>query len=415
MEQLKMFNYFIAIAFTVCYFYQSIYILIPFILKPKSFKAEKKNRYAVLICARNEDTVITNLIESINNQSYPKELVTTFVVADNCTDLTAEKAEKAGAVVYKRFNKNQVGKGYALQFLLEKIKNEFCGQRFDGYFVFDADNLLAVDYIEQMNKTFSNGYNIVTSYRNSKNFGTTWITAGYSLWFLREAKYLNCPRMIMGTSCAVSGTGFMFSREIIEKSNGWNYFLLTEDIEFTVHNVLQNEKIGYCGAAVFYDEQPETLKQSWTQRLRWARGLVQVFQKYGLKLIKGIFTNGFSCFDMTMSLMPAVILTVFSFFINIGAIAVGIITKTDISILIFSLLETFARGYAMMFVVGAITTATEWKSIHEKWGKKILYMFTFPVFMATYVPISAVAVFKNVEWQPIKHSDAKTLANVVNN
>ena len=38
-----------------------------------------------------------------------------------------------------------------------------------------------------MNRTFSEGYEIITSYRNSKNYGDNWITAGYALWFLRES------------------------------------------------------------------------------------------------------------------------------------------------------------------------------------------------------------------------------------
>ena len=65
-----------------------------------------------------------------------------------------------------------------------------------------------------------------------------------SLWFLREAKYLNNPRSLLGTSCAISGTGFLIHRDILNKQKGWKHFLLTEDIEFSVDNVLQGEKIG---------------------------------------------------------------------------------------------------------------------------------------------------------------------------
>lgn len=54
--------------------------------------------------------------------------------------------------------------------------------------VFDADNLLSEDYISRMNETFSDGYRIITSYRNSKNYGDNWISAGYALWFLRRGK-----------------------------------------------------------------------------------------------------------------------------------------------------------------------------------------------------------------------------------
>ena len=90
------------------------------------------------------------------------------------------------------------------------------------------------------------GYEVVTSYRNSKNYSTNWLTAGYSLWFLRESKYLNNSRMLMDTNCAVSGTGFLVNTKVFEENDGWHYTLLTEDIEFTVHNIIHGEKIGFC-------------------------------------------------------------------------------------------------------------------------------------------------------------------------
>lgn len=172
-----------------------------------------------------------------------------------------------------------------MEYLLDQMERN--NERFDGYFVFDADNVLDQNYILEMNKTFSDGYDIITSYRNSKNFGDNWISAGYAIWFLWESEYLNRGRMLLGTSCAVSGTGFFFSRRIIEKYDGWKFFLLTEDIQFTVDNVLSGEKIGYCRNAVLYDEQPIKFKQSFRQRLRWAKGFFQVFRQYGGNLMKG--------------------------------------------------------------------------------------------------------------------------------
>ena len=108
-------------------------------------------------------------------------------------------------------------------YLLEKIECDY--EPFDGYFVFDADNVLDQNYILEMNQTFSNGYDIITSYRNSKNYGDNWITAGYALWFLWESEFLNRGAYVLGNSCAVSGTGFLFSRRIIEKYGGWKFFL----------------------------------------------------------------------------------------------------------------------------------------------------------------------------------------------
>ena len=212
MEIIQAMNWIVSAIFFICYFYQFLYLLVPFIKKEKPCENVTLHKFAVLISARNEAAVIAQLIQSIKDQSYPSNLVDVFVMADNCTDNTADIARAAGAIVFERENKEQVGKGYALDCLYNKIMENYPPNEYDGFFVFDADNVLDEHYIEEMNKTFSQGYRIITSYRNSKNYDSNWLSAGYALWFLRESKYLNNARMLLGTSCAVSGTGFLFHR-----------------------------------------------------------------------------------------------------------------------------------------------------------------------------------------------------------
>ena len=136
MDTIKMINYILTVIFFICYAYQAVYVIIPFIVKEKPHKPAKRNRFAVLISARNEQMVIGNLIDSINRQTYPGELITTFVVADNCTDETARIAREHGAVVFERFNAELVGKGYALNWLLERIDAAYPDKPFDAYIVF---------------------------------------------------------------------------------------------------------------------------------------------------------------------------------------------------------------------------------------------------------------------------------------
>ena len=97
------------------YAYQLFFLAVPFTRKQEAHKPEVLHRFAILICARNESAVIADLLQSIQHQSYDQSLITTFVMADNCTDNTAEIARQNGAVVYTRFNKEKVGKGYALE------------------------------------------------------------------------------------------------------------------------------------------------------------------------------------------------------------------------------------------------------------------------------------------------------------
>jgi len=412
---INIFNFIILILFTSFYFYQAYYVFVALFKKSKEMVAMKNHKYAVVIAARNESNVIGQLIDSIKQQKYPYELVDIYVVADNCTDDTADVAREAGATVFERFDRQNVGKGYALDYAFKRIKTG--SENYEGYFVFDADNLLDENYIAEMNKVFDNGYKIITSYRNSKNYDTNWLSAGYSLWFLREAKYLNNSRMMLNTGCAISGTGFMVSDDIISKNNGWKHHLLTEDIEFSIDNAIQGEKIGYCGNAVLYDEQPYIFEQSWNQRLRWAKGFYQVFAKYGKTLAKSIFTKrSFACYDMMMTIMPALFLTLISVTINLAFLAVGLINIEVYPEIInetsSAILMTGINSYGVLFALGLLTTMTEWKQINASSKNKIKYIFTFPLFIFTYIPISIVALFKKIEWKPITHSIVKSIEEV---
>lgn len=378
----------------------------------------KNHRLAVLIAARNESVTIGQLLDTISNQTYPKELLTAIVIADNCTDNTAEVSRAHGAYVIERFNKAQVGKGYALSYAFQHIKEHFGERYYDAYIVVDADNLLESNYVEEMNKTFSQGYRALTSYRNSKNYGTNWITAGYSLWFLREARLLNNARMRLHTSCAISGTGWLVSSEVIAERGGWDYHTLTEDLEFTTDTILRGETIGYCGTAVLYDEQPETFKQSWTQRLRWSKGFLQIAAKYGKRMIKGIFTGKtpFACYDITQTIMPVTILAVAAVLTDLFLLGYAVFGPMFMphltQVTSGAILSWLMWSYGAIFVMGVLTMLTEGRKIRATRLQKFASLFTFPLFMMTYIPISIAAVFCKVEWKPIQHKVAKSLDEV---
>ena len=404
MNTLRMINYVISVLFLACYCYQFLYIPVSlFVKKKKGEQSTVRHRFAILISARNEEKVIGDLLDSLNAQDYPEECRKVFVVADNCTDDTALIAKGKGAEVYVRHNTVQVGKGYALDYLLSCIQEEH-PEGYDGYLVFDADNILKKDYLSRINDCYSAGNDIITSYRNSKNYGSNWISAGYALWFLRESRYLNHARSLLNTSCAVSGTGFFFSDAVLKELGGWPFHLLTEDIEFSIHEITRGRKIAFCKEAELYDEQPVDFRQSWRQRMRWSKGYIQVFRKYGADLFKGLLRGDFSCMDMFNTIMPAFVLSVASVLCNLLLSVYGAVLGEDLMIGIVSLGEFFFDMYLTFFTIGLLTTFTEWKKILAPAYKKVLYVFTFPLFMFTYVPISFVSLFMKVSWKPIEHT-----------
>ena len=415
LEFVTYFNFLLALTISAAYFYQLVYLMYGIISlkKPWIFIAGQEHRYAVMISARNEEEVIGELIASLKAQNYPKDKLDIYVVADNCTDRTADAAREAGASVYERFDQVHKGKGFALGYLLHELRADMGESGYDGFFVFDADNIVDENFVAEMNKVFDTGdYAALTSYRNSKNFADNWISAGYWLWFMRETRFLNFPRMLLGTNCAISGTGFLISAGVVKENGDWPYHLLTEDIEFSANCALKGQRIGYCETAILYDEQPTTFRQSWDQRLRWSKGFYQVDFKYGLDLVKGCFTNRankFSCYDMLMTVAPGMLLTLVMIAMNLILLVTAFTEPDYIARRVFheatgALLSAGVMFYISLFTFGLATTITEWRKIRAAAWQKILYTFTFPLFQFTYVPIALVALVTKVEWRPIKHT-----------
>ena len=418
LELVKHLNFAVVVLFTLLYLYQGFYVVVGLVRRrwQDRHQPSRLHRFAVIVSARNEEGVIGELLESLNRQNYPKELLDLYVVADNCTDDTAGAARRAGAFVYERFDQVHKGKGYAMDYLFRRLKEE--GKDcYDGYFVFDADNLVDANFVAEMNRTFDQGYDAVTCYRNSKNFAANWISAGYSIWFLREARFLNFPRTLLGTNCHVSGTGFLVSARVIEDNGGWPFHLLTEDIQFSVDCAIQGKRIGYCDKAVVYDEQPTTFRQSWDQRLRWSKGFYQVDREYTLPLLKGCFRRGrlgTSCYDMFVTVAPGMLLTLLMILFNGVILAACLTQPAYLATRIIHETVGFMGSAVWNFYVGLlfyglITVLSEWRHIDAAPVQKLGYVLTFPIFMYTYITISVAAQVQKVEWKPIYHTATKKI------
>ena len=378
-------NYIISIVFMILFSYQIVYIIVSLFIKEKEEKYDFSfHRYGILICARNEENVIGSLLRSISRQKYPEDKYRVFVMADNCTDNTAVIARNHGAIVYERFNNIKVGKGYALEELLKHIDEDHPDEC-EAFMVFDADNILKDDYILQMNISYCKGNKIIAGYINTKNYDSNWISAGYSLFLLKKNRFLNNARHLLKTNCAINGTGFLFDKSLVKDQ------------------ACKNNRIAYCGKAVLYDEQPVSFSQSFNQRIRWAKGYLQVMKKYSLKLIRGMANGSFSCFDMLNTLVSAYGLSMITLLINVITALALIMSGKDMTSFLQSMITGLVKAYLCLYVSGLLTTITEWNNINSTVFNKIMYTFTFPAFIASYLPIAFCALFRKVTWTPIRH------------
>lgn len=441
------------------YDYRHIYKIMGIFATRKFKKAKNDHKYAVLVAARNEETVIGNLIDSIEQQDYNMDLVTVFVVADNCTDNTAKIARERGAVVYERFDPDHRTKGFALQYLVERIREDYGIDSFEGYFLFDADNLLAKDYITRMNESFDAGEKIITSYRNTKNFGDNWISASYGVHWLRTVRNEHRARSVLRLATRIQGTGFLFAWEVIK--DGWNYTSLTEDRAFCADAVANGYEITYNNDAIFYDEQPVDMKIAMRQRIRWAKGHLQAFVETGPKLLWHIFyvpktvARGrsiwqniklrFMSFDMLTVVFPSSLMSLFKKLSVFILRTIIILTTTNTVARLWMAPEFFQEifkffgmaetsqipglntdVYAILWMALFVFTWTLWSYIQMiftavyvyiieykripkiKWYKKVWFCLTFPIFDAIGRLSMIIALFTKVEWKPIPHnSDVK--------
>jgi len=471
----------IGIVFTVLLAYRAVWAVLGFFVTRKFPLAENKHKYGIVIAARNESAVIGNLLDSIAKQDYPKELLTVFVVADNCTDNTAEIARSKGAICYERFDGKHKTKGFALQFLFDRIGEDYGRDSFEGYFVFDADNLLKEDYISRMNDSFDSGSKIITSYRNTKNLGESWIASTYALHWIRSIRFNHRARSFLRLATNIQGTGFLFSNEIVR--DGWKYTSLTEDRALTADCVAQGYQITYNDAAEFFDEQPNSLKIAFRQRLRWSKGHLMAFAETGpMLLVNVIFGKRFlknpwnkpkktqgkrtseekkkafiesirhraASYDTLLHLTPVSLLYTFNWllcsviifgcysftngispsylFDGSGIVAVVLRLLFPVKIAVDSGIKAFfvsmllAVWWRLLWRAGSYFGNT-WCAIYlfivERkrivkipFWKKVLFVFTWPVFDIIGRYTQYLAVFVKVTWKPIPHDSKITIDDI---
>lgn len=249
--------------------------------KEKDYTANKK--YALIVAAHNEEVVIGNLLDSMGKLNYPKELYDVFVIADNCTDKTAEISRAHGVKVFERNDKEKRGKGYALEWMFDKIFK--MKEKYDAVAIFDADNLVSTEFLREINAKMNEGFKVVQGYLDSKNPEDSWIASSYSIAFWSQNRMFQLSRENLGLSNQIGGTGFAIDINILKKL-GWGATCLTEDLEFSCKLILNNERVGWAHDAVIYDEKPLTLKQSWNQRKRWMQGFADVATRFFTRLVK---------------------------------------------------------------------------------------------------------------------------------
>ncbi|NLC87591.1 MAG: glycosyltransferase family 2 protein [Clostridiaceae bacterium] len=384
---------------TIFWLYQiiiSICSLVKF--KDKPILEDKENRFMTIIPAHNEAAVVGNLVESLKKQNYSKELYDIYVIADNCTDNTAEVARKAGAIVFERFDESKKTKGFALQwFLAQKIQEN---APYDAFCIFDADNIVDVNFLKAMNKKLCQGENVVQGYRDIKNPTDNWITAGYAIFYWTMNRFYHLARYNLGLSPLLNGTGFMVRFDLI-KPTGWDTKTLTEDIEFSLKNIINGKKLGWATDAIVYDEQPTGFKQSWSQRTRWTVGHIQCMKEYtGLLALAVKEKKTLMNFDGLLYILGSIPMFIITIVLLLLNFVMYFGNEMNLQELLINCLRYLIPTFVLPILTAILIMVLDKKQIKPMIKGLIFY----PLFLGSWLLINFKCLFvRNTKWEKIEH------------
>ncbi|MCI8943738.1 MAG: glycosyltransferase family 2 protein [Oscillospiraceae bacterium] len=363
------------------------------LLRRRSYPAAApQTRFAVVIAARNEETVIGNLIYSLLNQDYPAELLDVYVVPNNCTDFTEAAAAAAGAKILHCLGPVS-SKGDALHQAFAQLMP----LDYDAFLVFDADNVLEPDYLARMNDAFASGAMVCKSQTRAGNPSASAVAGCYGLYNVCFELIWNRPRAACGLSAKLVGTGFGFRREVLERLGGWNTSTIAEDAEFAAQCAKAGIRVSWVPDAVNYDEEPTSFRVSLRQRYRWCSGVMQVAKQNVGKLWRSGVPRPMLRWDMTMFMLAPFTQAV-SGLLLAASVAAGILNgSAAAAIAALCGLGLYCVGGMALGVVLCVLGGYALQGM----TKSILF---FPVFMASWLPLQIVSLFRdNTQWRQVTH------------
>lgn len=265
--------------------YLTLLTLLAMIHRPRKFEGNegKKRRFAVLVPAHNEELVIDTTVNSLKEMDYPAGLFDVIVIADNCTDKTAEIARGLGATVMERFDAEKRGKGHALRWCLDQIIH--LEKHYEGFSIVDADSVVSANFLTVMNAYLEDGAECIQSSDMVIPQPGHWSPEMTRVAFILHNHVRPLGRKVIGCSSGLNGNGMCFSRRLIENSP-WDAYSRVEDLEHSIQLTLERVKIQFAPEAVVRAIMPTDPRNAETQRKRWEIGRFPLFRKYTGRLLR---------------------------------------------------------------------------------------------------------------------------------
>ncbi len=247
---------------------------------------------AVVIPAHNEEKGLHLTLESLQACDHPLDNQDLVVVADNCSDATADIARRYGVRVLERQNDELRGKGYALDYAFTTLLEEGEeGEGYDGFIVVDADCTVDANLLDEFRRLFGNGGEAGQSRYRVANADVNDRTRIMDIAFLAINLVRPAGRENAGLSAGILGTGFGLSADTLREIP-YDSFSIVEDLEYHLRLVQAGKRVRFLADTTVWSDMPESSAEAKSQRERWEGGRFRMVMDLVPKMLRAVVTEG---------------------------------------------------------------------------------------------------------------------------
>ena len=243
--------------------------------------------FAIVIPAHNEEKLLAAVLRSCAELDYPADKAQVFVIADNCSDRTAEVARDCHTTCLERNDSRRTGKGFALEWAFEKI----LPMGHDAFVVLDADCLIEKHALHVFDRCLEEGNHVLQAHYILSNPDASPISYVACVGNVLEYDFFYAPKSTLGLAVMLVGTGMVFHRSLLQQYP-WKAHSAVEDAEYTLMLAPHGVRVRFVANVGVFQAGAERIQQLSVQRTRWAGGTLQLGKRSAVQLIvKGLTTG----------------------------------------------------------------------------------------------------------------------------